>query len=111
MSRFIDKRLCKSIFGIPNDYKMSTDELHRRTRFVTGVMMGSDYECKCYSRDYCPFNDTFHPNWEKLYTRYTKQLGPTKEWPVFGEQEGYVVFYIRNLESSIEPLTDWAVPT
>lgn len=110
MSRFIDKRVCKRIFGIPNQQKLPTDELHKRVSFVHGVMIGSDYECKDYQLDFLPFTSAFHPNWDKLYSRFTENF-PIKEWPVFGERDGYVLFYTSNVQSGVEPLRDWSHPS
>lgn len=87
MSRFIDKRLCKKIFNLTN---VNDVDLSKYQHYVYGVMVGSGYECKCYVRDFVPFQNCFNPNWKKLYDRFIQQN--QKEWPVFGEKENIVIF-------------------
>lgn len=86
----IDKRLCKKLFNKPSHYKMADEELIALQRYVSGVMMGSGYECKCYVQDFIPFQSSFKPNWQKLYLRYLEHN--KTEWPVFGEKDGYIIF-------------------
>jgi hypothetical protein len=81
---FLSKKLCKAIFDVP--YRQALTELEHRDMmgFLSGVLIGSEYECLDYRQDVVPFITRFKPNWAKLYARYKeKKAGGVKEWPVF----------------------------
>lgn len=101
MSRFIDKKLCKKIFELN---KVSDDDLLKYQEYVYGVMIGSGYECKCYVKDFVPFQHSFRPNWKKLYEKFIEEN--KKEWPIFGEKENIVIFINNTLNIEKEELLE-----
>ena len=52
--------------------------------FITGVMMGSGYEAKCWRRDFIPFEKEFEPDWEKEFELRENWLKADRNvWVVF----------------------------
>lgn len=89
MARFMDKHLCKRMFGIDRREKLSDEDFHRRVGFVTSVMMRSDYECKDYRLDYLPFMERFKCQWKALYAE-GKERGCCPEFDI-GEDGSIII--------------------
>jgi hypothetical protein len=86
---------------------MSEEDYISRCKFISGLMIGSGYECKCYTRDFIPFIQEFNPKWNKLYDRYINSN--CTEWAVFGEVNNIVVFYDHKSDECIhEKMSDWS---
>jgi hypothetical protein len=86
---FINRTSYKSMLCLPRSQKVTDEELLAFRRFVSGTLIGSEYECKDYCQDYVPFNKEFQPKWKILYAHYQS----TKEWPVFEPGVDGPVFY------------------
>jgi len=87
---FINKKLCNKLF---HTKKTTDEELLSYKQFISGTIMGSEYEFKEW-RDFVEFNNKFKPNWSKLYERYI--INDKKEWCVFDENNMDLVTFINN---------------
>lgn len=107
---FLDKTIIKRLFGIPRSVRLSDEDFYDRRGFVRGVILGSGRECKCYIRDFLPFQQRFKPAWARLYDRFRAQhAAGVKEWPEFGAEDTLCFFHYENGKDceEIVPLADW----
>ena len=85
----------KHIFNIPARSCLSDTDYLSRMSFVTGFLIGSGFEAKCWPDwlDFCRHVHEVHggsPSMEALYQRWL--AAEKKEWPRMGEVPGEVIF-------------------
>ena len=100
----LNKRLCKSLLGVPQRCALPDAEYHNMMRFLRGVLIGSGRECKDWHLDVAPFMTLFRPDWERLYAHYKEKQ--RREWPVF-EEPDKLTFVTCDDDVEVVSLSDW----